>query len=63
VARGSGAGGHCLHLPEVTFCSDGIARTRRAAQHGAMSLTNHRVLHPLNLAGVATVFAIGLSLR
>ncbi len=28
-----------------------------------MSLTNHRVLHPLNLAGVATVFAIGLSLR
>ncbi len=28
-----------------------------------MSLTKHRVLHPLNLAGLATVLAIGLSLR
>jgi len=50
-------------LPEVTFCAGGIASARCGPQHGHMSIAPRQLLQPLNLAGLCTLFAVGLSLR
>jgi signal transduction histidine kinase len=52
-----------LALPEVTFCVNSIASARRGPQHGHMSIAPRQLLQPLNLAGLCTLFAVGLSLR
>ena len=63
VASGSGAAGHHREVPEVTFCRRAIADAARAPQHGDMRETLTRLLHPLNLAGIATWLAVAMSLR
>jgi signal transduction histidine kinase len=50
-------------VPEVTFCSHAIADAARAPQHGGMRESLARLLHPLNLAGIATWLAVAMSLR
>ena len=62
-ASGSGAAGHHREVPEVTFCHRAIADAARAPQHGDMRATLARLLHPLNLAGIATWLAVAMSLR
>src|SRR5688500_12398851 len=57
------AGGHHFDLPEVTFGMNGIATPHAAPQHGRMPETLRKLLQPLNLAALCTVFAVGLSLR
>ncbi len=59
----SGAAGHHREVPEVTFCRRAIADAARAPQHGGMRDTLARLLHPLNLAGLATWLAVAMSLR
>ncbi len=59
----SGAAGHRREVPEVTFCGCTIADAARAPQHGGMRETLARLLHPLNLAGIATWLAVAMSLR
>ena len=63
AASGSGAAGHHREVPEVTFCRRAIADAARAPQHGDMRATLARLLHPLNLAGIATWLAVAMSLR
>lgn len=60
---GSGAAGHRHQVPEVTFCGHAIADAARAPQHGGMRDILARLLHPLNLAGIATWLAVAMSLR
>lgn len=62
-APASGAVGHRREVPEVTFCGRAIADAARASQHGGMRDTLARLLHPLNLAGIATWLAVAMSLR
>ena len=59
----SGAAGHPRRVPEVTFCGDAIADAARAPQHGGMRELLARLLHPLNLAGVATWLAVAMVVR
>ncbi len=63
AASASGAAGHHREVPEVTFCHRAIADAPRAPQHGDMRETLTRLLHPLNLAGIATWLAVAMSLR
>ena len=62
-ASGSGAAGHHREVPEVTSCGRAIADAAGASQHGGMRATLARLLHPLNLAGLATWLAVAMSLR
>ena len=62
-ASRSGAAGHRPEVPEVTFCTRAIADAARAPQHGGMRKSLARLLHPLNLAGIATWLAVAMSLR
>lgn len=57
------ADGHDFDLPEVTFGANGIATPHAAPQHGRMPESLRKLLQPLNLAALCTVFAVGLSLR
>lgn len=62
-APSSGAAGHRREVPEVTFCRRTIADAAGAPQHGGMRETLARLLHPLNLAGIATWLAVAMSMR
>ncbi len=52
-----------MDLPEVTFVRTAIATGARASQHGRMRSPLASILRPLTLAGLCTLFAVGLSLR
>ncbi|TWI13452.1 signal transduction histidine kinase [Lysobacter ruishenii] len=50
-------------MPEVTFFSTAIAARSRASQHAPMSPLLRHFLQPLNLAGLFTLVAVGMTLR
>ena len=54
---------HLRDLPEVTFCAAGIAVCGARPQHARMPPALRPFLHPLNLAGLCTLVAVGLTLR
>jgi signal transduction histidine kinase len=54
---------HAVDLPEVMICRQPIASAPTAAQHGGMSELWRRLREPMNLAGLATLAAVSLSLQ
>jgi signal transduction histidine kinase len=62
TGRRSGAGGHPLVVPEVTFCTAGLERDRPQGQAGAMNERLKALLSPLNFAGYLAWGAIGWEL-
>lgn len=58
----SGAGGHRVVVPEVTFCVRGLECAPVAAQAGVMSERLKILLSPLNFAGYLAWAAIGWEL-
>jgi signal transduction histidine kinase len=58
----SGAAGHGLVVPEVTFVGPGLERGRAQAQAGAMNARLRTLLSPLNFAGYLAWGAIGFEM-
>ncbi|WP_243720372.1 sensor histidine kinase [Luteimonas aestuarii] len=56
------ADGHCLDLPEVTFCRRGIATPSHQSQHGGMHTFRALLFNPMHIALLLTWLAVALAL-
>lgn len=54
--------GHHAEVPEVTFCRPTLVSVPSRAQHRDMAIPLKPLLQPLNLAGLVTLGAVGLTL-